>query len=135
MTHHCNGRDNSCARCYGALCCRASNAKVRVTMPLCTLHGQRWPCAVMQRLSRRLWKQGSAAAGSEADDSATADTVSSGSRQPQPALLPPFVLSQAAAQLCPPRVANDGQPLPQPQPQSPTSNPLLDGWHLLMPQW
>lgn len=121
------------------VCCVAGHSVLKCMspypLPLCTLHGERWPCAVMQRLSQRLWKQGSAAAASDADDSAAADAVSPGSRQPQPVLLPPFVLSQAAAQLCPPRVANDGQPLPQPQPQSPTSNPMLDGWHLLMPQW
>lgn len=78
--------------------------------------------------------------------------------EPPPLPLPPFVLAQAAARLCPPRVTASGIPAPLPQDHhyeardresgegegtstaqrrarvAARPGRLLDGWHLLMPQ-
>lgn len=87
-----------------------------------------------QRLSQRLWKQAGAASELDDGDDASAAAPLADQRQPlpPPALVPPFVLSRAAARLCPPRVTSDGKPMPLPHGQN--SSSLLDGWQLLMPE-
>lgn len=91
-------------------------------------------CPHAQRLGRRLWKQRGAAPlppEPEADDVGSAAAASAQQPRPLPALLPPFVVSHAAARLCPPRVSSDRMALPL---QSQQGSFLLGGWHLLMPQ-